>query len=93
MVNGNLEVEVACGLNIDPQSAKLALKVVNIYCNRNGYRIKETPLPDGVGSQMEFTPQEEGCIDCYGNRNNVVYTKSGKEKIAYFCPTCGRKLQ
>ena len=29
----------------------------------------------------------------FGHRENVLYTKSGKEKIAYFCPTCGRKLQ
>lgn len=85
MANSNLEVEVTCGLNIDAESADFALKAVNIYCNKNGYRIKENPL--------EFVPQEEGCIDCYGHRENVLYTKSGKEKIAYFCPTCGRKLQ
>lgn len=44
-------------------------------------------------SQMAFVPQKEGCIDCSDYRENVLYTKSGKEKIAYFCPTCGRKLQ
>lgn len=93
MANSNLEVKVTCGLNIDTESADFALKAVNIYCNKNGYRIKENPLPDRLGSQMEFVPQEEGCIDCYGHRENVLYTKSGKEKIAYFCPTCGRKLQ
>jgi hypothetical protein len=41
---------------------------------------------------MVFVPQEE-CIDCSGYRENVLYTKSGKEKIAYFCPTYGRKFQ
>ena len=36
MANNKLEVEVTCGLNIDPQSAEFALKAVNIYCDRNG---------------------------------------------------------
>lgn len=71
-------------VDIDALSADFALKAVNIYCNKNGYRIKENPLPDRLGSQMEFVPQEEGCIDCCGHRKNVLYTKSGKEKIAYF---------
>lgn len=31
---------------------------------------------------MVFVPQEE-YIDCSGYRENVLYTKSGKEKIAY----------
>ena len=93
MANSKLEVEATCGLNVDAQSADFALKAVNIYCNRNGYRIKEKPLPDRVDSQMEFVPREEGCIDCYGNRENIVYTKLGQEKTVYFCPTCGRKLQ
>lgn len=93
MANSNLEVEVTCGLNIDTESADFALKAVNIYCNKNGYRIKENSLPNLSGSQMAFVPQKEGCIDCSGYRENVLYTKSGKEKIVYFCPTCGRKLQ
>lgn len=42
---------------------------------------------------MAFVPQEEGCIDCSGYRENVLYTKSDKEKIAYFCSTCGIKFQ
>lgn len=93
MANNNLELEVTCGINIDTQSAELALKAVNIYCNKNGYRIKENPLPDSFGSQMEFVLVSEGCIDCSGNRNNIVYTESGKKKTAFFCPTCGKKLQ
>ena len=93
MANSNSKLEVTFGLNVDAQSADLALNVVNIYCNRNGYRIKENSLPDRVGSKMEFAPQEDGCIDCNGIRINIIYTKSGKEKIAKFCPTCGRKLQ
>lgn len=93
MSKGNLEIKVTCGVDIDSQSAELALKAVNIYCNNNGYRIKENPLPNRIGSQMEFILQSEGCIDCNGHRDNYVYTKSGKEKTAYFCPTCGRKLQ
>lgn len=64
MANSNLEVKVTCRLNIDTESADFALKAVNIYCNKNGYRW-----------------------------SLYHYTKSGKEKIAYFCPTCGRKLQ
>ena len=76
-------------LDIDSTSAEFALKAVNLYCNRNGYRIKENPLPDRAGSQMEFISQKEGCEDCRGCRENVIYTKSGKEKVAKFCPTCG----
>ncbi len=72
IANSNLEVEVTCGLNIDALSADFALKAVNIYCNKNGYRIKENSLPDRLGSQMAFVPQEEGCIDCSGYRENVL---------------------
>ena len=42
---------------------------------------------------MEFTPQDVGCTDCCGQRDNTIYTCSGKKKVALFCPTCGRKLQ
>lgn len=93
MSKNELQVRVTCALDVDSQSAEFALKAVNIYCNNNGYRIKENPLPDREGSTMEFVPQSEGCIDCGGHRENVFYTASGKEKIAHFCPTCGRKLR
>lgn len=87
MANTKLEVKVTCGLNIDAQSADFALKAVNIYCNRNGYRIRENPLLDEVGSQMEFVLQEEGCIDYNGHRENVIYTESGeKKKDCLFLP-------
>lgn len=87
-----LQIKVTCGLDIDRQSAELALKAVNIYCNNNGYRIKETPFSDRDESQMEFVLQSAGCEDCSGDRHNVAYTSSGKEKRLFFCPTCGRKL-
>lgn len=42
---------------------------------------------------LEKNPQDVGCTDCCGQRDNTIYTYSGKMRTALFCPTCGRKLQ
>lgn len=87
----DFDLNFKCGLNIDDLSAEIALKIVNIYCRDNNLRIKENS--DLSNTKMEFTPQDVGCTDCCGQRDNTIYTCSGKKKVALFCPTCGRKLQ
>lgn len=87
----DIDLKFKCGLNVDDLSAEIALKIVNIYCRDNNLRIKENS--DLSNTKMEFTPQDVGCVDCCGQRDNVIYTCSGEKKVALFCPTCGRKLQ
>lgn len=87
----DFDLKFKCGLNVDDLSAEIALKIVNVYCRDNCLRIKENS--DLSDMKLEFIPQNVGCTDCCGQRDNTIYTYSGKRKTALFCPTCGRKLQ
>ena len=50
----DLSIEIGVGVNISKDTAELALKVVNMYCNDNNLTIKITPYPDKNGGTMKF---------------------------------------
>lgn len=81
-----LTVKVGCELDVDELSAEFALKAVNLYCNNNNLWIKK------VKGKMKFAEQDDSCWDC-SSRDNIIKLANGKEKVANFCPTCGRCLK
>ena len=42
----DLSLEIGVGVSISKDTAELALKVVNMYCNDNNLTIKITPYSD-----------------------------------------------
>jgi hypothetical protein len=58
-------LDILCGINIDKDTADLALKIVNIYCNKNDLCIKETPDSDSTNVKMIYIARDDSY---YNNR-------------------------
>ena len=54
MAKSDFFIKVNCGLNIDEDTAELALKIVNMYCNENNLTIKDVPVKDEIRTKMSF---------------------------------------
>lgn len=50
----DLSLEIGVGVSISKDTAELALKVVNMYCNDNNLTIRITPYSDKDGGTMKF---------------------------------------
>lgn len=96
MAKPEMKIRVNAELGIDEDTADLALKIVNMYCNQKHKRITdETVSHDSDETKMRFEDKFCGCEDCDESvkRNFVCYTGSGKEKQMIFCSTCGRRVK
>lgn len=52
----DFKIKIGCGIDIDKDTAELALKIVNIYCNNNEVTVKEkTKLTDDDGVELYFS--------------------------------------
>lgn len=83
-------------LGIDQDTADLALKVVNMYCNQRHARIAEEIVShESDETVMSFEDKHDGCPDCDAEfrRDYVCYTSKGEEKQMNYCPTCGRRVR
>lgn len=54
MAMSDFTIKLKSELEVGEDSAEIALKVVNLYCNQNNLMIKETPFKDRIGVRMEF---------------------------------------
>ena len=61
-----LEFGIGCSLEITEDTAELALKAVNLYCNKNNLMIEESTYEDRTGTKMKFVPRP---YDFYEKRN------------------------
>ena len=48
------EISFSYGLSIDEDTAELALKAINLYCNQNNLMIEETLCEDRIGTKTRF---------------------------------------
>ena len=61
-----LEFGIGCSLETAEDTAELALKAVNLYCNKNDLMIEESTYKDRTGTKMKFVPRP---YDFYEKRN------------------------
>lgn len=96
MKDSELKVKIKAELGIDEDTAELALKIVNMYCNQQHKRVADESISRECDeTHMYYEDKICGCEDCDPqiNRRYVCYTGSGKEKQMNFCPTCGRRVR
>lgn len=52
MAKTDFSIKVTCGIDVDEETAELALKIVNIYCNQNDKRVTTETNDDGRKSMF-----------------------------------------
>lgn len=92
----NTDFKLKFSITPDEDSAEIALKLVEMYCNANGKRIEDNIVSHESNEiRLNYNDKDFGCEDCDPQipRNYVCYNNSGKEKVMNFCPTCGRRVR